>query len=129
MIDSQLAELSTERARIAQRLEEITRNTLHFAGASAAGIGLAQAAAEASQRNLDLVMDSYARGVASIPELIDAQAAAKISFEDAANATYDFLVDQTRAQRARGYFLWELDEDEIEAFFQRLEAFFEANRQ
>ena len=126
-IDEELAELYTQRAAVAERIEESTRQTLHLSGASAAGIGLAQDAAEAARNNLELVRDSYARGVASIPELIDAQTSERVAAVQAANAVYDYQIDITRVERAAGFFEWEITEEEQVEFYQRVEAYFEAH--
>ena len=65
--------LQTDRAIIAQRLEQDVRAALHQAGFSYANIDLTSDAAEASARNLELVTDLYQRGAADIIQLVDAQ--------------------------------------------------------
>jgi len=72
--------------------------------ASLTNISFAQDAATASKNNLDLVTDSYARGVVTIIDLLDAQIAALSSELSAANAVYDFMGDYLRLQRSVGRF-------------------------
>ena len=81
-------------------------------------------AAEASGKNLELVVDSYSLGAISIIELLDAQNAALVSEEAASNAVYDFLIDLMQVQRAIGKFdIFQTDQDR-DAFYDRLDAYF-----
>ncbi len=115
--------LETDRAVIAQRLEQDVRSALHQAGFSYANIALTQDAAEASARNLELVTDLYQRGAADIIQLVDAQNQALGAALAAANALYDFLIDALRVQRASGAFSLEGSEEERDDFIKRLDAF------
>ena len=94
-------------------------------GASLANIDLSREAAEASRNNLALVSDSYARGAVSIIDLIDAQQAALISEQQAANAIYDFLLDLLRVERAAGRFSFFMKDEDREMFYRRLDEFYE----
>ena len=115
--------LQTDRAVIAQRLEQDVRSALHQAGFSYANIALSQDAAEASARNLELVTDLYQRGAADIIQLVDAQNQALGAALAAANALYDFLIDALRVQRASGAFSLEGSEEVRDDFIERLDAF------
>jgi len=115
--------LQTDRAVIAQRLEQDVRSALHQAGFSFANIALSQDAAEASARNLELVTDLYQRGAADIIQLVDAQNQALGAALAAANALYDFLIDALRVQRASGAFSLEGSEEVRDDFIERLDAF------
>ena len=115
--------LQTDRAIIAQRLEQDVRSALHQAGFSYANIALSQDAAEASARNLELVTDLYQRGAADIIQLVDAQNQALGAALAAANALYDFLIDALRVQRASGAFSLEGSEEVRDDFIERLDAF------
>lgn len=115
--------LQTDRAVIAQRLEQSVRSALHQAGFSYANIALSQDAAEASARNLELVTDLYQRGAADIIQLVDAQNQALLAALAAANALYDFLIDALRVQRASGAFSLEGSEEVRDDFIERLDAF------
>jgi hypothetical protein len=115
--------LHTDRAIIAQRLEQDVRSALHQAGFSYANIDLTSDAAEAASRNLELVTDLYLRGAADIIQLVDAQNQALGAALAAANALYDFLIDALRVQRAAGAFSLEGTQEERDDFVERIDAF------
>jgi outer membrane protein len=119
----ELDQLHTNRAAIAQRLEQDVRAAMHQAGFSYANIDLSRDAAEASARNLELVTDLYQRGAADIIQLVDAQNQALGAALAAANALYDFLINALRVQRAAGAFSLEGTQEERDDFIQRLDAF------
>lgn len=117
-----LAALRVERANAAQAVEQRVRASVETAASSYAAIALAREAAEAAGRNYELVTDSYARGTASITTLIDAQNAAQVSAEAAANAVHDFLLDLVRVERAVGAFTALRTAPDQQAFLDRLHA-------
>ncbi len=118
-----LEDLRTRRAAAADRVEQRVRAAMHQMGASYANIGLARASARAAQINLDLVSDSYSRGSASITDLIDAQNNGLLAELDAANSSYDFLVDLMEVERAVGGYTFFLTRTERDNFLDRLDAF------
>lgn len=120
----ELTQLKTERNSVSEKIEQATRSSLHLAGASYAGIEQARLAAEAAHKTLDLVQDSYSEGAVSILDLIDAQNAALISDEVAANAVYDFIIDLMEVERSIGKFDFMRTEEERAAFFNRMENYF-----
>ena len=61
----------------------------------------------------------------SIVDLLDAQRDAVVSAERADTAVYAFLIDLMRVQRATGRFDFFLSAKERDAWFMRLEEFFE----
>ena len=122
----ELSELEKRRELLAQRIEQGIRSALHRVGASSAGIDLSRVSAEASRRNLELVADAYGQGAIDIIDLLDAQNAALIADEQAANAVYDFLIDLLEAQRAAGTIPLVMNADERAAFVERLRSFFGA---
>jgi outer membrane protein TolC len=111
------------RRSTAEKIEERIRSALHLTSASYPSITLSRNAAETARKNLELVTDSYSRGVVSIIELIDAQNAALVADQGAANAVYDFLIDLMNVQRAIGRFDFFASAKEREAWFKQLEAF------
>ena len=123
-----LDRLHTDRAVLAQRLEQNVRSALHQAGFSYANIELTRDAAEASARNLELVTDLYQRGAADIIQLVDAQNQALGAALAAANALYDFLIDALRVQRAAGAFSLEGTQEDRDDFIQRIDAFAAAKK-
>jgi len=127
--DAQLAELRAQRATLEQRIEQRTRSTVHLAGASYAGIALAEEAAVAAGQNLSLVTEAYGRGAVSIADLIDAQRAHRVSREFAANAVFDFSIDFLSAQRASGCIFLLLSPAENAALFGRVVNYIETAEQ
>ena len=121
-------ELSLRRRAIAERIEQRVRSAAHLAGASFAGIELAEAATVAARQNLELVTGAYEQGVVPILDLLDAQHAALVAEEETANAVYDHLIDQMAVQRALGRFRFFMNPEEEAAFDARLRAHFDGGR-
>ncbi|MDM3869870.1 TolC family protein [Porticoccus sp. W117] len=94
-----------------EQIEQQVRAEVHSTSASYSSIELSRQAAEAADKNLDLVGDSYAKGVVSVIELLDAQNAALQAQGAAANAVYDFLINVMNLQRAAGEFEFLLPPD------------------
>jgi outer membrane protein TolC len=120
----ELKRLQLERSELVNRIEQRVRSSFHLAGASFAAIGQSRKAAEASANNLELVIESYGQGALSIIELLDAQNAALLSDEAASNAIYDFLIDLLSVQRSIGTFDVFQSDQERQAFYDRLDAYF-----
>ena len=120
-----LRRLRLEREATVGRVEERIRSSMFRAGASFPGIRLSREAAEAAQKNLDLVIDQYSRGAVDIIKLLNSQNATLTATESAANAVYEFLIDLMGIQRAVGKFDYFLYAEERTAWFERLQAFFE----
>jgi len=120
----EMSSLRLERAATAERIEAGIRNAIHKVGASHASIALSQKGATAAQKNLDLVTESYAQGIVSIIQLIDAQQAALVSRLAAADARYQFLIDLMSTQRATGRFSFFMDDGERNDWIHRLETYF-----
>ncbi|MCP4664495.1 MAG: TolC family protein [bacterium] len=117
----ELQELRLIRGSVAEKIEQRIRSALYAANATFQGIDLSRDAADAAQRNLDLVTDAYARGALSILDLLDAQNAALVADQGAANSVYDFLVDLMEVERAAASFGFFSTEADREAWFERLE--------
>ena len=121
----ELDRLALERESAQLAISQRIRSATHVAGASHAGIEQARAAAEAARKNLELVTDAYRSGAVAIVTLLDAQNAALVAEEAAANAVYGFLIDLMRVERAIGQFYFFRTEQEKEAHFKRLEEFYQ----
>ena len=124
----ELNRLSLERDATVERIEQRLQSTLYEMQASLLGIDLSQQAADAARSNLELVTDTYRRGAATIIDLLDAQNAALVADEEAANAVYDFLIDLMRVQRSVSRFDFFSTPQDTNDFFDRLEAFFRQAR-
>ena len=123
---SELSRLRYERDSTAEKVEEQIRTSLNASGASYPSIGFALDAAEAAHNNLELVTDSYSRGVVSIIDLLDAQNAALQADLNAANSVYNFLIDLMNVQRAAGKFDFFTSPAERDEWFRMLEEFYSA---
>ncbi|NIS75133.1 MAG: TolC family protein [Deltaproteobacteria bacterium] len=120
----ELGRLKLERASAAERVEERIRSALHVARTAFTTIEFSNDAARAARKNLELITDSYSRGVVGIIDLLDAQTASLVADLEAANAATDFLIALMNAQRAAGGFDLLMTAEEREDWFRRLEAFF-----
>jgi outer membrane protein TolC len=120
----ELAQFQVEREATAERIATRIRTALYEAGASFANINLARQAADAAQRNYELVLDAYRQGTVSILDLLDAQTEALNAQLDSANAVYVYLIDLMEAQRAVGQFDFFLSGSGRQAWFEKLDAFF-----
>jgi outer membrane protein TolC len=98
----ELRQLELLRVSAEERVEEQVRNQLHAMRAAYAQIDLAATAAEASQKNFDLVSDAYARGTVTVIELLDAQDTSLAASAAAAESLYSFLITTMSVQRAVG---------------------------
>lgn len=115
--------LRLERDLAAQRVEQNVRTQLQFAAASYAAIQEARRAADAAQQSLDIVTDSYAAGALDVTPLLESQTAAQQAEIGVTNATYDFLIDLKRVERAVSRFEALSAPDDLAAFRERLGAF------
>lgn len=81
---------------------------------------MAERAAEAAGKSLDLSQDAYGRGLISIVDLIDVQKAAAQSQLSEANSVYEYLLDYLQVSRANGIFLFLLSGEEKTNLMSRL---------
>lgn len=102
------------------QVEQQIRANIHEAVASFANIKLSKQAASSAAKNLELVTDSYAKGLVSIIDLLDAQNAGRQADEAASNAVYDFLIDIMNMQRSVGLFEFMLSDAEKQAWSAQL---------
>lgn len=120
----ELDQLQTQRGAIAEKIEQRVRSALHIAGASYASIQQARLAAEAAQKSLEVVQESYSQGLLSVVELLDAQYAALVTDQAAASSVYDFLIDLMNVERAYGHFNFFSTGERRKAFFERANEYF-----
>jgi outer membrane protein TolC len=125
----ELNRLDAERDRTVQLVEQRLQASLHEMQASLLGIDLSRQAAEAARGNLVLVTDTYRRGAASILDLLDAQSAALVADQEAADAVYLFLIDLMRVQRAGSQFDFFTTPQATNELFDRLETYFNQARE
>ena len=99
-----LADLELQRQALAERLEQLIRSRLYLTNASYSGIQLTREAAAAARKNLDLVTDSYSRGVVDVLDLLDAQNSSLRAELAAATALYEFFINLVDVERAVNWF-------------------------
>ena len=123
--------LRLQRRAGAQRIEQRIRSSLHVMVGSYSQIDLAQQAAEAAFKNLDLVQDSYSQGVVNIIDLIDAQNAALTAGLDRATSVHRFMINLTNVGRAISSFDFVNPTDPAarQTWLDRVEEFFRVARQ
>jgi outer membrane protein len=96
----ELDSLGITRRATAQQIEQTVRAAFAKASGSYANLAFTRTQETTAQRNLDLVLESYALGVASILSLLDAQSLLLRAELSASSALYDFLDDIVAAERA-----------------------------
>jgi len=111
-----LSRLRSQRTRAAQLIEQQVRSAVYDLQSSQPRIGLSRKAAEQARKNLDLVQDKYAKGAASILDLIDAQNQALAQDQAATIAVYRYLQDLIRFQRAMAWFEHRQSQEDKEAW-------------
>lgn len=108
--------LKTEKASVAERIDELVIQSIDNMKASYETIFLAQEAAQAAEKNLVIVTNSYARGVVSIVDLLDAQNKMIVSKQNYFNSLYDYLINYMEFQRATSQYDFYLDVEAREDF-------------
>ena len=131
LASEELALLRIQRRSAAERIEQRVRSDLHRLVGSYAQIDLAEEAAEAALRNLELVQESYSQGVVNIVDVIDAQNAALTATLARATAVYEFMISLTNVGRSISNFDFVDPRDPAarEAWLNRTRQFFDAMRQ
>lgn len=116
-----LRRLETDRLSLVDEIDQRVRSALHRFGASYAGIQLARDAAEAANKNLDLASEAYSRGAVSILDLLDAQNAALVADQSAADAVYNCLSDWIDVERASGRMSYPSRQGGLAEWFESIE--------
>ena len=120
-----LKQLELQRLAVANGIELGIRSGMQNVATTAVGITLRNDARKAADQNMKLVEDAYSKGVATTLDLLDAQNAALVAREASTNAEFDFFQALMELQRASGNFDYFTSDQDREAFFQRIRAFFE----
>lgn len=122
---AEITQLQLTKASFALNIEERVLVASNLVRASWPGISLSQDAAVAADNNLQLVADSYERGVLSIIDLLDAQNLSLVSNQAAANSIFDFLADLMQVQRASGQFVFLEEVETQHVWMDQLALYFE----
>jgi outer membrane protein TolC len=120
----ELEYLNFQREAIKEKIEQRILSAIILTGTSYVSIEQARRAAEAGNKSFEVVQNAYTQGAVSIIHLLDAQNAAFKAEQVAANAVYDFLLDMMEMERSTGRFEFFMNEEEGQAFLERMKAFF-----
>jgi outer membrane protein TolC len=123
----ELGRLKTERESLAQRIEQRIRSSLHEMGAAYANIRQTRLAADAAQKNLELIVQEYSMGTVSILNLLDAQASTFSAELQANDAVYDFLIKLMRVERSIGQFYFFAPQEVVDAIGERFDRYLETH--
>jgi outer membrane protein len=115
-----LASTRTERRATAESLEQSIRSAFARASGSFESVGFANRQVAAARRNFDLVDRSYTLGVASILDLLDAQAQLLAAELLLANAVTGFLVDLVAAEREISFYAFLEAPADVEALLNEI---------
>ncbi len=121
-----LMQLKQERGAIVQVVDERVIQESDRLRANYENIFFSKNAKEAAEKNLVIVTNSYARGVVSIIDLIDAQNTAIVSKNNYSNTIYDYLINFMRMQRAIGQFIYFDSPGEKEVFVHKIKNYIQA---
>ncbi|TVR01917.1 MAG: hypothetical protein EA399_01185 [Desulfovibrionales bacterium] len=110
--EDQLQGLARTRNQAEQMVAQRVRAALVAMQSSHPNIRLTREAARLSRESLRVVQDKYARGVATILDLLDAQNQVAVQDQAAALAVYRYLGDLLECQRALAWF--EVDKTDAE---------------
>jgi outer membrane protein len=112
--------LRQERELARQRVEQRVRTAIRRLESSFPSIRLTRQAAVSSRLNLEVVRDKYGQGIVNITDLLEAQNQTFTADQNAAAATYSFLGDLIRLQRAISWFEYDHTEEERNELARRI---------
>jgi len=118
-----LTKLYEQKYDITQKLSQQILSAFSQVSSSYPNIRLSKEAADAADKNFELVQDAYSNGMASIVQLLDAQNAAISARYFAVNAVYQYMIDGLNVQRAMGSFFILKTKEERTNFFLRLDEY------
>ena len=110
-------QLKKTRKNIENQLELLIRSNLENVGASFSRMELSRTAADASQKNYEIVQDAYSAGQTNITNLIDAQNNALATDLNSTNAIFTFILDFLNLERSIGFYSFLASPEEKAAFF------------
>ncbi|MEM6629004.1 MAG: TolC family protein [Bacteroidota bacterium] len=115
-----LFQLQDQERLLKQQLELRIRSAMEVAGASFAEVQLAQTAADAADKNYEIIRDYYSQGLSNVTNLIDAQNANLQTALASQNAIFQFINDFLAVERAVGFYYVLASPAERDAFYERL---------
>ncbi len=109
-LTAELNSLKTNKKAIIEDFNRLISNSVTNLSTSYRALLNAQKSTEASEKNLDLVTDNYAKGTVSITNLLDARTDAINSKQEEVIATYTFLTLLLELERTIGEFYFNKDD-------------------
>lgn len=103
-LEIEIEKLLAEKKELLQSLELRVRKSVLDLVSRGLNLGLSRQSAEAADKSLQIVQQSYQKGTISIVELLDAQNAALSARENAINSIYEYMLGLLNVERAVGNF-------------------------
>ena len=129
-INADVRQALSEKVKLKKQLHDTTRkielnlrSVILDLRVKSANLRLTKEAAEAADKNFELVQDSYSEGAVSIVSLLDAQNAALAANQSAANSVYEYFISLLEVERGFGGFAVITPLKEQKAFFHRFQEF------
>ena len=117
---SELNGLKAQKRRANELIAQRIRSAMLRMNYSSPNIDLTKLAAENAGKNLEVIQDKYARGKASLIDLLDAQTESLVQQQSAALAEYQFIKDYIEMQRALGWFEFGRSRSELDQWVVRM---------
>ncbi len=114
-----LYQLQDQQKDVSNLLELQVRANIELFNASYNNTRLARNAADAAEKNIEIVQDLYKSGQVNVVTLVDAQNTLLSAQVNATNAAYQFMIDFFSLQRSIGNYFFLSTEAQRDAFFQR----------
>jgi len=114
--DIELEQLKIQKRSLEEKIALGIRSEMENLKATNFGLAQSQIQAEAADKALKIVSDSYSRGAVSILFLLDAQTADLNAQQISANALYDLFISYMQLQRAVGQYYILMTNEERAAF-------------
>lgn len=114
-----LYQLQDQQKDVKNLLELQVRANMELVNASYNNIRLSKSAAEAAEKNIEIVRDLYQSGQVDVITLVDAQNALLGAQINATNAAYQFMLDFFALQRSIGAYTFLATETQRAEFLQR----------
>ncbi|MCD6225227.1 MAG: TolC family protein [Deltaproteobacteria bacterium] len=129
-INADVRRALSEKKKLQEQLHDTTRkielnlrSVILDLRVKSANLRLTKEAAEAADKNFELVQDSYSKGAVSIVSLLDAQNAALAANQSAANSVYEYFISLLEVERSFGGFAVITPIKEQKALFHRFQEF------
>ncbi|MEM1295701.1 MAG: TolC family protein, partial [Verrucomicrobiota bacterium] len=118
-----IRQLAAQRENALELIEQRTYAAVHGISAAHPNIRFSRQGLEASEKTYESIQEKYSQGAASILDLLDAQSALLGQRQEAAIATYSYLQQIHRLQRAIAWFEYEKSASEKREWTEALKTY------